>query len=416
MSIGMQSGRRRARWASAVIGAALCLACGPSAPAGGVGTSLGPTSGKAEEVAGLTLNVSTQAMGGRASIDIAFSEGRGPDARTAADQAIQEVRRIEGLVNMWSADSALQRWNAAVLEGAEAAPMPRELALLVELGARVHALTEGAYDPTVARALAELGFYGDVLVVESTPGDSLGAGEVGGLGTGMGGVEVLWAGAEKAGDRSPFREHPGLPPDVVVWRELLAAAPLPGSGVPGSVPEAGSGEPAVGGMVEVRAGGRLLDLSALAKGYAAERALLVLQGAGFPSARVDLGGSSVAASGERLPDDAGWPVELPDGGTTRRIWLNGSALSTSGQTSLTIEGAEGAPSHLFDPRTLAPVAHATEQVAVVTRAAWLGDALSTALLVMGAEDGALWCRAHPELVMGWAFYVVGAPVAFEGEL
>ena len=55
-------------------------------------------------------------------------------------------------------------------------------------------------------------------------------------------------------------------------------------------------------------------------------------------------------------------------------------------------------------------------MAVVTRAAWLGDALATALLVMGAEDGAAWCGAHPELVLGSAFYVVGAPVAFGGEL
>lgn len=403
------------------------------------------------ETLGRSVTVQTRAMGGQLTVQIAYGEGRGDAASAAASAAIDEVRRIEALVNMWSAHSALQRWNAAVLAGAESAPMPRELALLVELAGRVHTLTGGAYDPTVARALAELGFYGDALVLEAgAPDDSAPAKPA----LGMQAVEVLWGGPEATGDRSPFREHDGLPPEVIVWRELLAAAPLPNAsaeaggeaaeaggeaakvadGAAKVAEDAGSSGDLVGGagasppgaregasladadLIEVRANGRLLDLSALAKGYAAERALHVVQAAGFANAFVDLGGSSIAASGKRFPGDTGWPVELPDGAGSREVRLRDRALSTSGQTSLTIEAAEGAPSHLFDPRSGAPVAHATEQVTVVTRAAWLGDALATALLVMGAEDGAAWCGAHPELVLGSAFYVVGAPVAFGGEL
>jgi thiamine biosynthesis lipoprotein ApbE len=61
------------------------------------------------------------------------------------------------------------------------------------------------------------------------------------------------------------------------------------------------------------------------------------------------------------------------------------ALSTSGQSSLTLPGRQG--SHLIDPRSLAPVAHGTEQVVVRGADGLTCDLWSTALLVLGRAAG-----------------------------
>lgn len=374
-----------------------------------------------------TTVLEAEVMGTHVRLDIGHAVGRGAQAEDVGAAVLDELRRLEGLFNMWSPESGLQRWNAAISGGAETAEMARELALCVDLAARVHAATDGAFDPTVATALADLGFFGGEARVawpgEGAPFDAATRARWRSA-IGMDGVHVDWV-------RSAFhRPAPGHP--YATYHAPERKSPFGAFGPAGELsalnvwPLVQAADLALAGrekQMRVVGPGRQLDLSAVAKGYAADLALVRLTSAGFDDVRVDLGGSSVRAVGTASgAESEGWPLELPDPGApqgVRVVRLRGAALSTSGRTSLTIGNAPGAPSHQFDPRTLAPVAHKTEMVAVVTHEAWLGDMLATALLVMGAEEGAAWCRAHADLVLGYAFWSAtdaGPEVVFAGTL
>jgi thiamine biosynthesis lipoprotein len=127
--------------------------------------------------------------------------------------------------------------------------------------------------------------------------------------------------------------------------------------------------------VHLEDGARLV-LDGLAKGDAADRALAVLRLAGAESALVDLGGSTLAVSGAPIV------VDLRDPTGEARPWgafaLDNAALGSS--------GADQQGGHIIDPRTGEP-ARGVLQATVVAESAREADALSTAVFVLGAEDG-----------------------------
>jgi thiamine biosynthesis lipoprotein len=78
--------------------------------------------------------------------------------------------------------------------------------------------------------------------------------------------------------------------------------------------------------------------------------------------------------------------------------LRGQALATSGDyRNFYVDEAGQRRSHLLDPRTLRPVAHALAAVTVVRPTALDADGLATALFVLGPGAG----RALAERE-GWA--------------
>jgi thiamine biosynthesis lipoprotein len=130
------------------------------------------------------------------------------------------------------------------------------------------------------------------------------------------------------------------------------------------------------GLVSL-AGGARLDLGGIAKGYAVDRALMALEAAGAKEALVDLGGSSIAGFGAEITLD----VRNPDGAALPP-W--GSFVLTQGAVGTS--GADQRPGHIFDPRTGLPAARATGATVVASNA-MEADALSTALYVLGADEG-----------------------------
>lgn len=130
-----------------------------------------------------------------------------------------------------------------------------------------------------------------------------------------------------------------------------------------------------------------LDLGAIAKGFAVDRAAAAL--AGGPTARLlDLGGNLKAVPGAR--PSRGWRtgIRAPDGnGLCALVTLrDGEALATSA------EYYRGR--HIRDGRTRRPVEGAVVSVSVLCPSALLADGLSTTLFVLGPEEGFAFLRRH----------------------
>jgi thiamine biosynthesis lipoprotein len=123
--------------------------------------------------------------------------------------------------------------------------------------------------------------------------------------------------------------------------------------------------------------GTRLDLGGIAKGYAVDLALDALRGAGAAAGMVDLGGSSLGVFGGattvavRDPDD---PARPP----WATFEMDGASLASS--------GGDQRPGHILDPRTGLP-ARRVLAATVVARSAMEADALSTAVYVLGADEG-----------------------------
>lgn len=149
------------------------------------------------------------------------------------------------------------------------------------------------------------------------------------------------------------------------------------------------------------AGALFLDLGALGKGYALDRAKDVLCDWGIERALVHGGTSTAVAVGTPSGGPGkikGWPVGI--GGewkcakTPRKFFLKDRALSGS--------GTEVKGDHIFDPRTGKPArGHLAAWVSHPSAA--VADALSTAFMVMDTEEVRAFCAGHPDV---WALVVI----------
>ena len=140
---------------------------------------------------------------------------------------------------------------------------------------------------------------------------------------------------------------------------------------------------------EVRLGrpGMAISLDGIAKGYIVDKTVEALTEAGFRDVLVEAGGD-VGSAGTG-PDGLGWRVgvEVPSGAVLAltEARLHGESLATSGDSQRAYTEDRSAH-HIVDPRT----GHSpTELQAVSVRAgsALAADAISTAVMVLGAGEG-----------------------------
>ena len=134
----------------------------------------------------------------------------------------------------------------------------------------------------------------------------------------------------------------------------------------------------------------VVDLSAIAKGYAVDAVATLLDEIGFEDHLVEIGGELRGAGTNE--EGAPWRVaiERPVSGApaARRIVpLTNAAVATSGdyRNFYDLDGVR--VSHTIDPRTGRPVTHRLRSVSVIAERCMHADARSTALNVLGPEDG-----------------------------
>lgn len=149
-------------------------------------------------------------------------------------------------------------------------------------------------------------------------------------------------------------------------------------------------ETQTGGAFTLRPDGSSIDLSGIAKGYAVDRVVELLQNEfGIKHCLVDIGGE-VRALGNG-PKGDGWrvgiyaPQAMPDSAAQQpQLELRDTSVATSGDY---FKG-----DHIIDPATGKPVANDLISVSVIHPSNTTADALATAMYVMGHERGLAWAK------------------------
>ncbi len=162
-----------------------------------------------------------------------------------------------------------------------------------------------------------------------------------------------------------------------------------------------------------------LDLSAIAKGYAVDQTGEFLKKHHIADFLIEIGGEMKARGNK--PDGNHWKIGIdnPATGTGKReildekVQLFNNALATSGnyRNFYTYNGEDY--SHLIDPRSGYPVKNRIASVSVITKNCMDADALATALVVLGYEEG----RAFIESLSGYeAIWVLKNEEGFESRV
>ncbi len=133
-----------------------------------------------------------------------------------------------------------------------------------------------------------------------------------------------------------------------------------------------------------------LDLCGIAKGYAVDRMVSVMQQHGVQHALVTLDGELRAVGNQA--SGAPWAVALEQPEADRRavhgvIELQDLAVATSGDYRRFLAVGDARLAHTMDARRCAPVNNAVASVTVLASACMQADAWATALLVAGPGEG-----------------------------
>jgi thiamine biosynthesis lipoprotein len=153
------------------------------------------------------------------------------------------------------------------------------------------------------------------------------------------------------------------------------------------------------GTVFIKKRGASIDLGGIAKGYASDMAVEVLQKAGIKGGIVACAGD-VKVFGLR-PNGTPWTVGIQhprkeDGELMAKLTLTDAALSTSGDYERYFIKDGVRYHHIIDPRTGYP-ARGMMSVTALAKDSWLADSMATGLFVLGPDKAYALALKHPEI-------------------
>jgi len=251
----------------------------------------------------------------------------------ALDAAFARLREIEATMSANADGTIVAAINAAA--GKAPVPAPADVRYVTGKALWYATLSRGAFDPTI------------------------------------GPIVKLWnIGLD--GERIPSPE------------EIKAALPLVAAG-------AVRIDDAAGTIFLPRAG-MLLDLGAIAKGYAADEVARVLLEKRVKAAVIDLGGN-VKVIGKK-PDGSKWRIGIQNPFDERGEHIGiatlegGATVVTSGVYERYFIGDDGTHyHHIFDTKTGYPVRNGLVSVTIISSSSIDADGLSTTLFSLGLRDG-----------------------------
>lgn len=260
------------------------------------------------------------ALGAQASIEIYHPDRT--EAERLVERCVLDVRRLEQQFSLYRADSAISTLNrTGVLVSPDA-----DMVALLQASLQFSDLTGGAFDPT---------------------------------------VQPLWQlYADHFASERPDREGPSP-------RKLAEALAKVGR----------SGLLVNEDRVALVRRGAAVTLNGIAQGYATDRVVERLRGAGLSTTLVNMGEIRAIGAG---PEGTPWRVGLADadrpGVLTETVDLVDRAVATSAGAGFRFD-SKGRFTHLFDPATgRSPLRYST--VSVIAPTATEADALSTAFSLM----------------------------------
>lgn len=174
---------------------------------------------------------------------------------------------------------------------------------------------------------------------------------------------------------------------TALWRECMQTGVLPDADALRSAALHSDIEKVVisGGSLYLDDPGMRLDVGAIAKGYAAARAVRVLTDMGVTNFALNIGGNTVTSG--KKPNGA-WKIGIqdPDGGILTSLGVSGLSVVTSGDYRRFVEIDGIRYHHIIDPNTLYPSDN-FRAVTVICPDHAKADALSTELFLLDVEDG-----------------------------
>jgi thiamine biosynthesis lipoprotein len=258
--------------------------------------------------------------------------GSVPGLQEKIDQRLDQINRS---MSPYLKDSEISRFNRFQEVGIEF-PISKDFLHVMQQAARIHALSEGAWDGTVNPLVDLWGF-----------------------------------GRTGRADRRPPPEEIAALLDDIGFQKI-------------DVRDSGA-------LVKHQAAVSL-DLSSIAKGYGVDQVADEIRRAGFSDFLVEIGGE-VYAAGNR-PDGRPWRVGINRPKTDARfdqvykvIALQDQAFATSGDYRNFFVENGVRYSHIIDPRTGCPVRAGVVSVSILADNCTLADGLATAVMVMGVEKG-----------------------------
>jgi thiamine biosynthesis lipoprotein len=264
--------------------------------------------------------------------------------RAAGEEALREIQNLEDRLSLYKPASEIARINLRATH--EPVRVTPEVFRLLEWARALHGETEGAFDPTIGPLVRCWGF--------------------------MSGKGRLPSPAELEQARARVGMQ-FVELDDQEW------------------------------TVRFQRPGMMLDLGAVGKGYAIEKAAELLREAGVAHALLHGGTSTVYALGP-TPEGKPWEIalEIPalkEGEAVRRLGrvaLRDEALSVSAVWGRHFREAERLRGHVLDPRTGYPVDHAL-MTALAMPSATETDALSTGMLTLGPDGLPHLLKHRPDL-------------------
>src|SRR5246127_2617301 len=272
--------------------------------------------------------------------EIAAYDQTSEHASIALENAFQEIVRVDDLLSNYKTDSGLSRLNRSAHFHAE--KVPSDLYRVVEESVRFSKLSSGKFDISVA-PLVDL--WKAAIAGEGTP--SL-------------------ARQQAARDCVGYEKIELTPPDQITFHSSCMR----------------------------------LDLGAIGKGYAVDRAAEVLRSSGIRNALINAGGSTIVAMGSP-PGQSAWLVHLrdPSHQVDPQVMLKDESVSTSEQTAPSLLGDDTA-GHIIDPNTGTPL-RTKFAVSVIAQTGTLSDALSTTSLLLGPAKGKGLVQGMPDVSAIW---------------